>query len=403
MLLSLAVSVHGYMVNEYIEKLIWEAMLRSEMTYVEQRIAEDSEYDISDLDLFRWYDQRDDIPVPDELLALPPGITDEVKIGEKQYVVLVEEGEQGRNVLTLEITELEGREFARAVVLVISAIFVIVILALLSVFGVNRLMGPLVRMADEILRLRPEGEGSKLVVNPKDAYETFIIATSINGFSDRIREYIERERNFINMASHELRTPIAVMKGATEVLVGHPDVTPGLRPHLARSKRIVDQMEDLVAILLVLARAPDRLASNSQELDLREELPSIVSDHEYLCADKDLQVQVDLREPIRVLAPLNIVRVAIGNLLRNAIENSNKGVIRIHSDEAGSISIDDPGQGMTPQEMSRLYTRAAKSGEAGAGGIGIELIMRICNHLGWKLHFESSVGIGTKAVLTFSH
>jgi hypothetical protein len=52
-------------------------------------------------------------------------------------------------------------------------------------------------------------------------------------------------------------------------------------------------------------------------------------------------------------------------------------------------------------EISRIYTRMANSGQSTSGGIGIDLIMRICSHFGWKLDFESAVGRGTKATLIF--
>jgi signal transduction histidine kinase len=136
-------------------------------------------------------------------------------------------------------------------------------------------------------------------------------------------------------------------------------------------------------------------------VDVRDELPAIVADHEHLCQGKDLSITVELESPMPVVAPLHIIRVAISNLVRNAIENCDRGVIRIYSDRPGAIVIDDPGQGMTPMEISRIYTRMAKSGQRTSGGIGIDLIMRICSHFGWKLYFESAVGRGTKATLIF--
>lgn len=62
-----------------------------------------------------------------------------------------------------------------------------------------------------------------------------------------------------------------------------------------------------------------------------------------------------------------------------------------------------PGHGMSDKEMSAVYTRLARSGEAvgGATGIGIELVSRLCEHLGWRLGFRSERGKGTTAVLDF--
>lgn len=102
-------------------------------------------------------------------------------------------------------------------------------------------------------------------------------------------------------------------------------------------------------------------------------------------------------------APAQIARAAIGNLVRNAIENSDRGVIRISTAADSSVIIADPGHGMSDDEMSAVYTRLARSGEMlGTAGIGIDLISRICEHLGWRLSFTSAPGEGTTATLDFA-
>lgn len=398
---SLVIFVHGYLVNERVESLIWESMLESEMDYINQRLTQDPDFDWSDLDIFHWYDERSSSFIPPQFLELSEGLHDEIGVDGKVFAVFVELEPDGRKILALDITDIENREFKDAIALIAGIVPVSLALTVLSFYGANRFLRPLTRIADEIADLRPDGEGRKIVVGEKDVHETYTIATAINGFTDRIREYIERERKFINMASHELRTPIAVISGVTEVVLAHPEATPAIKQHLLRSKRTVDHMEDLVAILLALARAPDTLASNSENVEIQAEVPDIVADHEYLCHGKDLSISVELESPMTVFAPLHIVRVAIGNLVRNAIENCDRGVIRIYSDRPGAITIDDPGQGMTAAELSRLYTSMAKSGRRMSGGIGLDLIMRICTHFGWKLDFESAVGRGTKAILSF--
>lgn len=399
--LSLTVSLHGYLVNEYIEELIWESMLESEMAYIKRKITQDPGYDWSDLDLFHWYDERQNLPIPPQFLALPAGMHDEIRVGDREFAILIEDGPEGRRILALEITDLENRELMIAFAIVASTVLLIIILALFSLYSIDRLLRPLTRMADKISSLSPGGEGRKIPIGDKDAYETYIIADAINRFTDRIQEHAERERNFINTASHELRTPIAALSGVTEVVLEHPDTTSAIKPHLLRSRRIISQMEDLVVILLALARAPDKLANNTENIDIRTEIPAIVADHEYLCRGKDLLLTVEIESPIPVVAPLNIIRVAIGNLVRNAIENCDRGVIRIYSEHPGTITIDDPGYGMSPVEISRIYTQMAKSGQYMSGGIGIDLIIRICTHFGWKLNFESVAGKGTKAILSF--
>jgi signal transduction histidine kinase len=133
-------------------------------------------------------------------------------------------------------------------------------------------------------------------------------------------------------------------------------------------------------------------------------LPQVARDHEHLANVKNLSLNIDVSGAPIIDAPQQIVRAAVGNLLRNAIENSDCGTISVEAGKPGWVRVTDPGHGMSELEMSRLYTRQARSGKAGesSGGIGIELISRLCDHLGWQLSFESQPGRGTLASLYFT-
>ena len=61
--------------------------------------------------------------------------------------------------------------------------------------------------------------------------------------------------------------------------------------------------------------------------------------------------------------------------------------------------IDDPGHGMSPEEISRIYAQSARGGGRDGGGIGLDLISRLCEHLGWQLGFSSVHGRGTRTTL----
>lgn len=402
LVLSLIVALHGHLVNERVEALIWESMLKSEIAYIKQRVAGDPKTDWFNVDVFHWYSKSQPASIPVEFQGLPAGIHDEIRVGNKQFVILVESATEGGNILALDITDIEEKEFWTTVTMIVSTVLIVALMALCLFYGVDRLLRPLTKMADDIANLHPEGENQNIQVDKKGAHETYIIAEAINGFTQRIRTYIDRERNFINMASHELRTPIAAISGAIEVTIDHADTTPAIRSHMLRAKHIVQHMADLATVLLTLARDPDKLLKHTEEVNVQQALPAIVKDHEYLCAGKALSISIEVNTPLLIIAPPQIVLVAISNLLRNAIENCDSGIIRIYSQSPGSITIDDPGQGMTVTEMSKIYTRMAKSGRVGGGGIGIELIARICTHLGWRLDFESVVGRGTKAILFFN-
>src|SRR5690606_34357938 len=158
----------------------------------------------------------------------------------------------------------------------------------------------------------------------------------------------------------------------------------------------------LISLLLVLARSPERLDAMSDDVALDELLPDIVDDHRHLCAGKELQLEVcPLPAGCRLRAPAAILQAAIGNLLRNAIEHSDRGVVRVWLEPGPAVVIQDPGHGMSPEEISTLYRNLARSGAREAGGIGLALIQRLCEHLGWRLSLDPVPGQGTRARLDF--
>jgi signal transduction histidine kinase len=259
---------------------------------------------------------------------------------------------------------------------------------------------PLAAMVDTISSWAPGRTGQRLSVDAAAPREAAVIAAAFNEYLDNLERVVERERAFLNMASHELRTPIAVIAGSAEVALDAPVEPSAVRPSLERILRTARDMERLVALLLALAKDPARLRAVAEPVALGVVVPSIVDDHRYLAEPKDLAFQVVCSEAASIHASSQIVRAAIGNLVRNAIENSDRGIIRIEV-TGTRVVIADPGHGMSDAEMAATYTRLARAGTVAGGGIGLDLIARLCAHLGWTLAFESRPEGGTAARLDF--
>ena len=399
LILTFAVGLHGYLVNENIEKLVWQTVLNTELDYIKKRLQTDPDFSGSVKDSFYWYDDSRVQPIPVAFKALDSSIHDEVSYGSKKIVVLVEQ-DSSKKILAMDITHIEKYERMVIVSTLLLTLLVVVLMAFTAYWALGRLIDPILKIARDISTLPPDGVGQRIQLADTVPYESFVISDALNQYMQRIQLHIQREKDFINTASHELRTPISVISGAMEVALNHPETHPALMPHLQRTARIAQEMEELLTFLLALARDKARLRHTAELIDLSAMLPLIIEDHDYLCQGKQLSIQNKLTEPMLVEAPAQLLRVAVSNLVRNAIENSDSGVIRIYAQQ-NTLLIDDPGHGMSAEEMSALYTRLAKAGSRGFGGIGIELISRICQHYGWDLRLESQPGKGTLAKLGF--
>ncbi|WP_372381329.1 sensor histidine kinase [Xanthomonas sp. NCPPB 1754] len=403
LLMTLAVFGTAQYLHERAEHGVWRSLLNSELDSILERSVQNPEYHWQDSDTLRLYRVDDVARTPPVLCTLHPGLHDGLEIAGRQSAVMVRDtAHAGRLALVLDITDFEALEKFLTRWMLAAGIALIGITLLMGTYAMARLVRPLVELARDIGALRPGQRAQQIAVGPQGSAELYVIADALNDYLERNSQFVDRERAFIDSASHELRTPIAVIGNAVELALEQPGTPPAVRHQLQRIAQTSASVEQLITLLLVLAKDPGRLVRSSDALRLDQLLPDIVADHTHLCADKDLQLVVDPLPPCSLVAPVAIVQTAIGNLLRNAIENSDRGIIRISLSAPGVVRIADPGHGMTPEEISAIYTRLARGNARQGSGIGLELIGRLCEHLGWHLQLDSNAGQGTVATLDLS-
>ena len=399
-MISLAVFSVGNYVHEHAEHSAWRALLNSELDSIVSHIEHEPHYRWQDSDTLRLFSVDDSATVPAVLRTLHPGLHDGVVIDGRASAVMVRDTEgQGRLALVLDINDFhELEEFATRWVMLASVVMILVTVVMAS-FGVSRLVSPLRSLARHIDNLKPGRPGQRVEVDPRGSSELYVIAAALNDYLARNEQFVERERVFISTASHELRTPIAVITGAAELALEQTALPERARQQMQRVHRTAQSVEQLIQLLLVLAREPARLAALKERIALDQLVPDIIEDHRHLMGDKDLHISVQALARVDIIAPLGVVQAAIGNLLRNAIENSGRGTIAISVSNRAVVTLQDPGEGMSPEEIAAVYARMARGDRNEQSGIGLELIARLCEHLGWALSIEPSELRGTRVIL----
>ncbi|HET6783736.1 MAG TPA: HAMP domain-containing sensor histidine kinase [Pseudoxanthomonas sp.] len=398
-LLSAAVLAGGYIIHERVEHLAWESLLRAELDYYGQRTQANPAYRWRDTDTLRLFGVAGAPSLPAVLAPLEPGLHDDMTLDGVSSVVLIEQINGKPVAMALNLTEFEGIEGAITAAVAAGTVVVILILGLVVMWRLGLVIQPLAMLARQVEELKPAQADQKVVLDEDASAEMVVIADAFNDYLRRNQSFVEREHAFIASSSHELRTPIAVIAGASELVLDQADVPPAARKQVARIHRTARNVEQLISLLLTLAKDPSRLADSSDHVALDQLLPEIMEDHRYLTRDKDLTLVLEAMPPCEIVAPVTIVQAAIGNLLRNAIENSDRGEIRISLQSDATVVIEDPGHGMSPEEISEIYARMARGGGRDGGGIGLDLISRLCEHLGWNLAFSSVSGRGTRTTL----
>lgn len=405
LLVAIMVIAVGYSMHESQEWMVWRAQLDGEMAAFLQQRAHTPNAVLPRTGKLRTWVARPNTPamqdVPAELRELELGLHDEIDVEGIEAAVMIRDVGGDRVFMLIDITTLEDEERGIARVLVLLSLLGIGGLVLVVWWLSGRLVKPVAELALAVNALQPGVEtGARLQVEARAADEVQAIALAMNQLLDRVDALIEREREFVDTVSHELRTPVAVIEGAAQLAIQAEPLPAAAKAPLQRILQSTAGVSELIHLLLVLAKSPERLRDNEEAFSLDDLLAITVQQHEHLIADKDLRVEVGSLAPGLLHAPPGIVQVAIANLLRNAIENSDRGRILISVQPAGVVRIQDSGHGMSPDEIAKLYVQLVRKGAPGRGqGIGIGLIARICEHLSWKLDLRSTPSEGTLMIL----
>jgi signal transduction histidine kinase len=249
----------------------------------------------------------------------------------------------------------------------------------------NRILTPVSELATAVQTLPMNADGVELRFNPTPD-EVGTLGKTITHLLKRISEFTRREREFTAHASHELRTPVTVIKGAMEILKGRSEEgQTAIRDPLARIERAVTDIELLIDTFLMLARQR-QTPKQDEPCDVQEIINRIVSTNQYLLATKPVEVEVRTEEAEPLQAPVSVVTIALGNLIRNAFQYTMDGKIEIivFSDR---VSIIDNGPGINASRKS--------------GGLGLTIVERLCEYMGWRFVIAGVPRKGTQVDLVF--
>ncbi|MCZ8529400.1 sensor histidine kinase [Alteromonas sp. PRIM-21] len=206
------------------------------------------------------------------------------------------------------------------------------------------------------------------------------LAAIIHGSLQNVRTTLNREREFVNHASHELRTPIAVIRSSAALL--HRVIDSGNTKGnnaLARVDHASKTMADLTETLLWLGRN-EETALPKENVDLKAMVEALSQDLMYLLSGKDVNVQLDLSE-CALLLPKTASEIVIGNVIRNAYQHTQQGNVAITLSGA-TLTVLNEEEGLEQGENASLSI-TPNSGLDGGFGIGLKLIDKLCAKLEW--------------------
>ena len=231
------------------------------------------------------------------------------------------------------------------------------------------------------------------------------LAVVINSMLDRIERSYNSQKQFVSDASHELRTPIAVIRGYTDMLKrwgkDDPEI---LEEGIMAISQETDGMKDLVESLLFLARHDKKTMMmeitefNATELVqevLKEEIMVHSEHHFHLEAVDDLRLKAD-RNMIK-----QVLRILCDNAVKYSPADTNIFLsCKKEADGTCSLSVRDEGQGIPAEDLPKIFDRfyrsdKARKSETGGHGLGLSIARIIVVAHNGKIRVRSKPGTGT--------
>ncbi len=311
-------------------------------------------------------------------------------------------GVAGQGMATIQVAEtLELRHtLARQILtetLWRQALLVLVIVAVVVVV-VQRATGPVRRLSAQ-LRERTEGDLSP--VDAPDAPREWVpLVEATNQVVERLRQLLDYQKRFVRDASHQLKTPLAVLK--TQVQSARQgDVEP--MQALAEIATTVDRATQVANQMLALAKV-EQLRQQVDEMPLQdwaEVTRAVALDLAPLIAEAQLDFDLDV-QPAPVRSHEWALRELTRNLLHNAIQHTRQRLlIRLHVDEQVAVlTVSDDGPGLSSEQQSRLFLPFAAGSPQGGSGLGLAICHGIVQSLRGSITLSNHVAerAGAQAV-----
>ena len=290
-----------------------------------------------------------------------------------------------------------------ATLLAVSVPVVVLVVGVTTWIAVGRALAPVDRLRRQVDAVTAS-DLSRRVDDPHTTDEVGRLARTMNGMLARLETAQHSQRRFISDASHELKSPLAVLRQYAEVALAHPErVSPRLLADTVLGEGA--RLERLVQGMLVLAKADENaLVLDAVEVDLDDVL---FAEAQRVRATTAVEVDGSGIRPVRARADAGLVAQAVRNLVDNAVRHA-AGRVALSTTQADGMAlvvVEDDGPGVPPAERERTWERfvrldEARSRDAGGSGLGLAIVAEIARAHGGSVRLDDAALGGARFTLS---
>ena len=237
--------------------------------------------------------------------------------------------------------------------------------------------------------------------------EIYTLANTFDEMLQKIENTLENEKNFTSDASHELRTPIAVIETECEYAIEYVNTIEEAKETFASIKRQSDKMSKLVSELLAISRMDKNTVQLNRENINLSELTEFVCDEQEEINGSSIKLSRDIDEDICVNGDRLLLTRLLINLISNAYaygkENGNIFVSVKKDGKKALVNVKDDGIGIAEENLEKIWERfyqvdPSRTSENNSMGLGLSMVKWIAEKHDGKINVKSRLGEGSEFI-----
>jgi signal transduction histidine kinase len=311
-----------------------------------------------------------------------------IPVGEAAYLVHLARPMESLVWESIETTALVGLALLASVVVVI----------VVSYLVAGRILRP-IREINSLAREITENTLATRLPRTASGDEIDELAASLNQMFDRLHSSFRRQKEFVANASHELKTPITLLRLSLEETLQDERLPVDVQERLLAQERALSRMQQLVKNLLDLSRLELTERLERTTFCLHALLRTVLDEFQVLLDERRLTLQADLAGALPIQADREKIQRALINLIDNAIRyNVPGGTVTCRTFQEATrvrVTITNTGQGIAAEDQVRIFDQffrceKSRASEHGGAGLGLTIVQRIVELHGGRLTIDST-------------
>ncbi|WP_317174475.1 HAMP domain-containing sensor histidine kinase [Flavobacterium sp. MR2016-29] len=304
------------------------------------------------------------------------------------------------------LSEVNDLTFIIRFFIIIVLVVILLVTFLADTFYIEYLLKPFYKIIDTKIRRVNEPEAfdhTPINAKSRDFRELDLV---LNQMMDRIAELFKKEKQFISNVSHELLTPIALLKNKFENLLQNDSLDDNAFDKIASSLKTLDMLKKIINNLLLISRIENNQYAANENINFHEIITDLQEDLQDRIDDREIEFSNNIQHNFAFTGNKTLFHILIYNLVTNAIKyNKPNGSIIVADgfwNDRYFISISDSGLGMTESQIEKIFNRFARiSSDQDGQGLGLAIAESIASFHHIEIKVDSIISEGTTFRLLF--